>query len=101
MPEPPRKRTDLDDWLGGDDDWADTGEQTAQIPRQGARPPVPGDELSDDEFDIREELYRRRRMIALGAIGLGIVILIIVLVVVFGGGDNAKNTTPSTPVVTT
>lgn len=107
MPKPPSRRSDLDDWLGDDGDleWADTAEQTVQLPRQTPRAPAAGAAAGAEQgrdLDLREELYHRRRIIALGAIAAAIIVAIIVAIVAFGG--SGKKTTPpptTTPVNTT
>jgi Putative peptidoglycan binding domain len=115
LTEPPSKGDDpdqvQDDWLGetGDHGWVDTSEQTVQV-----RDAVPGAPLTDDggrtpgdERAFRDELIRRRRMIAIGAAALVVLLAIIIPLIVFSGGSSGHktptvtNTTPTTPLTPT
>lgn len=99
-----------DDWLGDGIDWDEGAEQRGSgppppPPRVGLIPgagPAAGAETPVDEG--RLAAIRRRRIVALAALGLVFVLALVIPLVVFGGGGGGtalETTTPATTARTT
>lgn len=99
-----------DDWLGDEIDWDEEADRPGSgpphpPPRVGLIPgagPAVGVEGPADEGRLAE--VRRRRIVALAALGLVFVLALVIPLVVFGGGGGGnavETTTPATTAQTT